>query len=79
MKFPCDIFNKQSAADRTTFLGEVNDALISGTPTLTREGEKRVLNAEGKELFKASAKTPEAEELIIQQMKEADLNKYISR
>ena len=70
------VFNKQSAADRTTFLGEVNDALISGTPTLTREGEKRVLNAEGKELFKASAKSPEAEELIIQRMKEADLNKY---
>ena len=70
------VFNKQSAADRTKFLGEVNEALISGTPTLTREGQKRVLNAEGKELFKASAKTPEAEELIIQQMKEADLNKY---
>ena len=70
------VFNKQSAADRTTFLGEVNDSLISGTPTLTREGKKRVLNAEGKELFKASAKSPEAEELIIQRMKEADLNKY---
>jgi len=70
------VFNKQSAADRTKFLGQVNEALISGTPTLTREGQKRVLNAEGKELFKASAKSPEAEELIIQQMKQADLEKY---
>ena len=70
------VFNKQSAADRTKFLGQVNDALISGTPTLTREGQKRVLNAEGKELFKAGAKSPEAEELIIQQMKQADLDKY---
>ena len=68
------VFNKQSAADRTKFLTEVNDALVSGTPTLTREGEKRVLNAEGKKLF--SATSPEAEDLIIQRMKEADLNKY---
>jgi hypothetical protein len=68
------VFNKQSAADRTKFLTEVNDALVSGTPTLTREGEKRVLNAEGKKLF--SAASPEAEDLIIQRMKETDLNKY---
>ena len=68
------VFNKQSAADRTKFLTEVNDALVSGTPTLTREGEKRILNAEGKKLF--SAASPEAEDLIIQRMKEADLNKY---
>ena len=68
------VFNKQTAAERTKFLGEVNEALVSGTPTLTREGEKRVLNAEGKKLF--SAASPEAEDLIIQRMKEADLNKY---
>ena len=71
------MLNKQPLTkDRDIFLTEVNDALISGTPTLTREGQKRVLNAEGKELFKASAKSPEAEELIIQQMKQADLDKY---
>ena len=68
------VFNKQSAGDRTTFLSEVNDALVSGNPTLTREGEKRILNAEGKKLF--SATSPEAEDLIIQRMKETDLNKY---
>ena len=68
------VFNKQTAAERTKFLGEVNEALVSGTPTLTREGQKRVLNAEGKKFF--SAASPEAEDLIIQRMKEGDLNKY---
>ena len=69
------MLNKQPLTkDRDIFLTEVNDALVSGTPTLTREGEKRVLNAEGKKLF--SAASPEAEDLIIQRMKEADLNNY---
>ncbi len=68
------VFNKQTAKERTQFLSEVNEALVSGSPTLTREGEKRVLNAEGRKLF--SAASPEAEDLIIQRMKEADLNKY---
>ena len=68
------VFNKQTAAERTKFLGEVNEALVSGTPTLTREGQRRVLNAEGKKLF--SATSPEAEDLIIQRMKKGDLDKY---
>ena len=71
-----NIGKTQTAKRRNEFLEELSDALVSGTPTLTREGQKRVLNAEGKELFKASAKSPRAEELLIQQMKQADLNQY---
>jgi len=75
------VFNKQSAKERAEFLGEVNDALLSGNPELRKEGQKRILNAEGRKLFDESVfsrqgASVDAEDLFIQRIKKENLNKY---
>ena len=75
------VFNKQNAKERTKFLGDVNEALVSGNPELRKEGQRRVLNAEGRKLFDESiysrqGASTDAEDLFIQRIKKQDLDRY---